>query len=530
MRRICGDANSGRPNEPHMRRLPVLGLKELIPDLIQFSLVDTEVRKFKLAQHAFIKATMLDNTVAAPWSNLGCLYLRLDELKLANAAFSAAQRTDSEYCPSWVGQALIAERVQNEETMDLFRHTTQLGYHPESSLGYGQWVCQTLRQATNDPHYIYSIERMHAVPVAIDALTWSTDDREDDACGLNMLGCLLERCGRYRSSVEVLSRAVDQAPPTHRDKVLANFGRVLLKAEKVEDAVQVYRAISKADIHSQCGLALALYRDKQYQEAFEAYEAALNWWAQDDAVKSHLHVAMAAVAYKLAGADLAKTLLLKGNQLKPTSVYGLFAACSLGMLNSDLELSKMVLRDLLKYQNEAEYIPHIALFQAYTKFLQCDFQGSVWSMSKTVHVHPSLPALWLHQALLILNKHSVGESAGVVGVGKVGVAAHSARTAMTLGRTKMDVSKVLAVVSLSQLMSGDANRALSASQHAVHLYPAVGESWAVLATSCHAASVTNVTPAHLRSFISHARQNIELERPLAKWMSNFERKISLLAA
>ncbi|XP_046688834.1 tetratricopeptide repeat protein 37-like [Homalodisca vitripennis] len=35
-----------------------------------------EVRKFKLAQHAFIKATMLDNTVAAPWSNLGCFVLK----------------------------------------------------------------------------------------------------------------------------------------------------------------------------------------------------------------------------------------------------------------------------------------------------------------------------------------------------------------------------------------------------------------------------------------------------------------------
>lgn len=75
-----------------------------------------------------------------------------------------------------------------------------------------------------------------------------------------MLGCLYERAGLLRSSVAMLSRAVDHSPSTHRDKALANFGRVLLKAGKVQDAIEVYRAITKADIHSQCGLALALYK------------------------------------------------------------------------------------------------------------------------------------------------------------------------------------------------------------------------------------------------------------------------------
>lgn len=46
-----------------------------------------------------------------------------------------------------------------------------------------------------------------------------TDENEEDVCALNMLGCLLERCALYRSSVEVLSRAVDHSPTAHRDKV-----------------------------------------------------------------------------------------------------------------------------------------------------------------------------------------------------------------------------------------------------------------------------------------------------------------------
>lgn len=60
--------------------------------------------------------------------------------------------------------------------MDLFRHTTQLGYHKESCVGYAQWVCQTLPlyETKKDSQHVYNIEKMHAVPVAIDGLTWAT--------------------------------------------------------------------------------------------------------------------------------------------------------------------------------------------------------------------------------------------------------------------------------------------------------------------------------------------------------------------
>lgn len=86
--------------------------------------------------------------------------------------------------------------------------------------------------------------------------------------------------------------------------------------------------------------------------------------------------------------------------------------------------------------------------------------------------------------------------------------------------------QVLAVASLSYLIGGKIKEALATSQQAVHLYPNVGESWAVLAASCHIAQLQ----APLRALISRARQYTDLERPLAKWMSNFERKIALLSS
>lgn len=57
-------------------------------------------------------------------------------------------------------------------------------------------------------------------------------------------------------------------------------------------------------------------------------------------------------------------------QLKPVPVYGLFAACAFGMLNSKLKLSKLVLKELENFKNEAEYSNHIAIFKSYCEVFQ----------------------------------------------------------------------------------------------------------------------------------------------------------------
>lgn len=81
---------------------------------------------------------------------------------------------DPGYNNSWIGQALIAEKMNRKEAMDLFRHTTQLGYHSEAALGYTHWVLTTLLdpEAKKDPLYTYTIENMHAISVATDAINW----------------------------------------------------------------------------------------------------------------------------------------------------------------------------------------------------------------------------------------------------------------------------------------------------------------------------------------------------------------------
>lgn len=70
----------------------------------------------------------------------------------------------------------MAEKIGHYDAMDLFRHTTVLGVHPESCIGYSHWVCSSLMdtKTSKDTNYIYNIEKMHAVPIAGDAMTWYT--------------------------------------------------------------------------------------------------------------------------------------------------------------------------------------------------------------------------------------------------------------------------------------------------------------------------------------------------------------------
>lgn len=70
---------------------------------MKFSII-AESKNYSLAQHAFIKAVTIEHNSAISWCNLGVLYLCLDDIKLANEAFSQAQRSDPNYINSWVGQ------------------------------------------------------------------------------------------------------------------------------------------------------------------------------------------------------------------------------------------------------------------------------------------------------------------------------------------------------------------------------------------------------------------------------------------
>ncbi|KAL0279062.1 UNVERIFIED_CONTAM: hypothetical protein PYX00_000699 [Menopon gallinae] len=496
-----------------------------------------EIKDYPLAQHCFIRALDENDSSPVVWTNLGTLYLCLNDLKLANQSFTEAQRLDHDYVQCWIGQAMIAHMTGHHDAMDLFRHSNQLGTHPEGSLGYANMVCQTLLETKNknDKNYIYSIKNMNAVSVACDALTWYIDRFTDNPCAYNMLGLLLERQKLYNPSCKAFQNAVSLLISSPRDKsqgdeqtdildkALLNYGRSLTNVGKPEEAIEVLKQIRKANFVNQCALALAYFKAKKYEEAYSSYATTLEWLAPDSGFKSHILVAMATVVYMHQGMEDAKILLMQASRLKPPSVQGLFACCALGMLHSDLLFSELSLKELSQYKDEPKYLNHIAVFESYTYLFKGEKEKAIRAISKAIHRHPTQPSLWLSLSLLLLHLYPSFDSQS---------AANCAEVTIQIGRSEIDVSKIMSLVSLSNLLSDKGLKSLRSSQKAVHMFPHETENWVVLVASVLSKCLQQESSREvnwLKKTIAYIRRKLEASKAMTQWLSNNERKVTLMA-
>lgn len=61
------------------------------------------------------------------WTNLGYLYLKLDDRELANQCFLKAQVMDPDHAPAWLGQGMLADRNGEKGlARNLFAHSVTL--------------------------------------------------------------------------------------------------------------------------------------------------------------------------------------------------------------------------------------------------------------------------------------------------------------------------------------------------------------------------------------------------------------------
>ena len=111
------------------------------------------------------------------------------------------------------------------------------------------------------------------------------------------------------------------------DKIKANLARVYTSLGRCDDATELYGSLQESELSSACGLALAHFKANRHAEAYVTYEAALQWLASDDGMRSHLLVAMAMAAFRrdFPEAEATKALLFESSQLEPPSVNGLLA-------------------------------------------------------------------------------------------------------------------------------------------------------------------------------------------------------------
>uniref|UniRef100_A0A8C3GAC8 SKI3 subunit of superkiller complex n=1 Tax=Cyclopterus lumpus TaxID=8103 RepID=A0A8C3GAC8_CYCLU len=416
------------------------------------------------------KVILIRNVVA--WTNLGTLYLKNGNIELAHKAFKIAQSLEPLYVNCWIGQALIAERVGSYDTMDLFRHTTELSTHMEGVKGYAYWVCSTLLDKSNRDSelYRYNIVQMNAISAAQVALSKYTERIQSDPDAFIMLGFLNEHLQLKRQALKLSYYHVLKPSFIILPKYILCMSHCVFCSTfgQSEEAVRVYNSTPLQELSDLAGLALAYCRAGLIPESIKAYERALAV-AYTEKEKAYILTALALLQHRQGNLDSAKTLLTVNTHIH----YFLW-----------------------KDPIDEVQIVHISI---------C-----------LLHSNPGNPSLWALLSRLVPQYYPKKANGGAM-------AGHVAcLSSMTQGKRALLYSGV------NQLASGrhsgeDSHRnALKTMQRAVLLCPDDPATWAGLMAACH----TENTSCYL-SGAAPSRQGLEqtlmsvvsekgIERPLAQ--------------
>ncbi|XP_027564577.1 tetratricopeptide repeat protein 37 isoform X2 [Neopelma chrysocephalum] len=356
------------------------------------------IGNYALAQHSFIKSVQAEQINIVAWTNLGVLYLATGNIEHAHEAFKVAQSLEPSYLLCWIGQALIAETVGSYDTMDLFRHTTELNMHAEGAKGYAHWVCSTLQNKANrnSELYLYNIVEMNAIPAAQVVLSKYTERNPDDASAFTMLGYLNEYLHLKQQAAYAYGRAASllkNSEDTEKyNTAIQNYGRSLCALDLCDKAIEVYASIPLTEFDGIVGLALAYFKKGLLEESIKAYEKALSV-AESEKDRAHILTALAIIEYKQDKVDAAKTLLFKCS-LKEPSMESLKALCTVGLVKQDATLATAALKELLKHEKGDDGIYERCLTASAVYALQGRNVRVQREVSKAVHSNPDNPALW----------------------------------------------------------------------------------------------------------------------------------------
>lgn len=442
------------------------------------------IENLALAQHSFIKSIQAEANNVSAWTNLGSLYLKNENIELAHEAFKVAQSLEPSYVNCWIGQALIAEAVGSYETMDLFRHTTELSIHTEGVKGYAHWVCSTLLDKTNrnSELYLYNIVQMNAITVAQVALSKYTERIRTDAAAFTMLGYLNEHLHLKKQAVEAYQRAVQLLQPSGGKEAvifaLRNYGRTLCTTGQYDQAIQAYTSTPVTELSDITGLALAYFKKGFLQESARAYEKALSV-VTTEKEKAYILTALALLEHRQNKVDSAKTLLFKCSMLKEPSVESLQSLCALGLVNRDATLATAALNELLKRTDQKEGVHERCLLTCATFALQGNNVAVQRQASKAIHSNPGDPALWALLSRLVPQYHPRIAKGGAV-AGRV-----ACYFSMTQGKSALLYSGVNQLAAGMHSGEDQRSNSLKTIQRAALLSPEDPGVWAALMAACH---------------------------------------------
>uniref|UniRef100_A0A8B9XAQ6 Superkiller complex protein 3 n=1 Tax=Bos mutus grunniens TaxID=30521 RepID=A0A8B9XAQ6_BOSMU len=462
------------------------------------------IGNYALAQHCFIKSIQSEQINAVAWTNLGVLYLANEKIEQAHEAFKMAQSLDPSYLICWIGQALIAETVGSYDTMDLFRHTTELSMHTEGAIGYAYWVCTTLQDKSNRDTelYRYNILQMNAIPAAQVVLSKYVERIQNYAPAFTMLGYLNEHLQLKKEAANAYHRAI-LLLQTAEDRdayyvTVRNYGRLLCSIGEYDKAIQAFKSTPLEELEDIIGFALALFMKGLYKESSKAYERALTI-VESEQDKAHILTALAIAEYKQGKTDVAKTLLFKCSILKEPTTESLQALCALGLAMQDATLSKAALNELLKHSKPNSDYQRSLLTSAI-----CALQGRSVAVqrqaSKAVHSNPADPALWSLLSRVVAQYTQRNAKGGAV----AGNVAHILDS--NHGKKALLYTAVNQLAMGSNSAEDEKNTALKTIQKAALLSPGDPAVWAGLMAACHAddilALVSSTQPKRMDLYLA----------------------------
>ncbi|NXY84906.1 TTC37 protein, partial [Alcedo cyanopectus] len=433
------------------------------------------IGNYALAQHSFIRSVQAEQINVVAWTNLGVLYLTTGNIEQAHEAFKIAQSQEPTYLLSWIGQALIAEMVGSYDTMDLFRHTTELSMHNEGAKGYAHWVCSTLQDKSNSNTelYLYNIVQMNAIPAAHVVLTKYIERNPDDASAFTMLGYLNECLHLKRQAADACERAAsllkNSGDTEKYNTAMQNYGRSLCALGQYDKAIKVYTSTPLTEFDGIVGLALAYFKKGLLTESIQAYEKALSV-AESEQDKAHILTALAIIEYKRNKVDAAKTLLFQCSLREP-SVESLKALCTLGLVKQDVTLATATLKELLKHEKGDSSVYEKCLIASAVYALQGRSMDVQREVCKAIHSNPDNPDLWsLLSRVVPLYAPQKAEGGAVAGsIAHVLDVKHGKEALMNIA-----VNQLAAGCHMSE---DERNNPLKNIQKAIHLCPAHTKAW-----------------------------------------------------
>lgn len=258
----------------------------------------------EVAQHCFIKASVLDSRDIQVWINLAALYLRYGDTELAKEAFERSTSLAPDQSVSWLGVALTAEAEGDSKTasrMTTHAYVLSNGRSPLAQLCYATSVV-TLR--IGNAKNAKDVEAAQEFSIANYAIQSFLKMQPNDVTGLKLALLLSERCQTYNLSVDIGERLCQLLEQKYEEseslQVLLQFAqaktqlaRICLGIEEYEKAIdhaqftldvlgeeEYTEEVRDALLSSRVVIGLSFFFNNQFNDALEELKMILSEHSQ----------------------------------------------------------------------------------------------------------------------------------------------------------------------------------------------------------------------------------------------------------